>query len=71
MIDHSCRALANPALLTVTHMECAIMNTPDGELWDKSVLEKYSTVAFHSVVIRALVEMPPGYIVECHKGCGV
>ena len=40
MINHSCSCLDNPALLTVTHMDYAIMNTPEGELWDKSVLQK-------------------------------
>ena len=40
MINHFCSCLDNPALLTVTHMDYAIMNTLEGELWDKSVLQK-------------------------------
>ncbi len=40
LVNHSCSRLGDSALATVTHADYAIMNTPEGELWDKSVLEK-------------------------------
>ncbi len=40
LVRHSEQVLENGALMTVTHTDCAIMNTPEGELWDKSVLDR-------------------------------
>ncbi|XP_062399503.1 stalled ribosome sensor GCN1 [Sardina pilchardus] len=39
IMDHVIKRLANPALGQVTRDEYAIMNTPEGELYDKSVIQ--------------------------------
>ncbi|XP_063049670.1 stalled ribosome sensor GCN1 [Engraulis encrasicolus] len=39
VMDHVTQQLANPALSQVTRHEYAIMNTPDGELYDKSIIQ--------------------------------
>ncbi|KAL2092754.1 hypothetical protein ACEWY4_012552 [Coilia grayii] len=39
VMDHVTQQLANPALGQVTRDEYAIMNTPEGELYDKSIIQ--------------------------------
>ncbi|KAK3540518.1 hypothetical protein QTP70_032734, partial [Hemibagrus guttatus] len=38
VMDHVIQRLSNPALKQVTHQEYAIMKTPEGELYDKSII---------------------------------
>lgn len=40
VVKHSMVCLTKPAFYTVTVEECAIMNTPEGELYNTSVLER-------------------------------
>lgn len=37
-MDHVTQRLSNPALIQVTRQEYAIMKTPEGELYDKSII---------------------------------
>ena len=42
VISHVTKGLSNPALLQVTREEYDIMLTPEGELHDNSIIQKYS-----------------------------
>ena len=41
LISHAMKCLGNPDLATVTAEEYAIMKTPEGELYNKAVIQKY------------------------------
>lgn len=40
VLDHITQLLSRPALLQVTREEYAIMLTPEGELYDNSIIER-------------------------------
>uniref|UniRef100_A0AAY4DUR2 TOG domain-containing protein n=1 Tax=Denticeps clupeoides TaxID=299321 RepID=A0AAY4DUR2_9TELE len=39
VMNHVTQRLSNPALLQVTRLEYAIMNTPEGDLYDRSIIQ--------------------------------
>ncbi len=41
LVDHVCSCLGAPALSGVTRGEYAIMNWPEGDLFDKSVAQRW------------------------------
>lgn len=43
VISHVMEGLSRPALLHVTREEYAIMLTPEGELYDNSIIQRYNS----------------------------
>ena len=50
IVGHVMRCLGDPDLATVTTEEYAIMRSPEGELYNKAVLDKYG--------MRCLMDCP-------------
>ena len=42
LVDYVCKSLSDPALKNVTREEYAIMNWPEGDLYDKSVIQRWA-----------------------------